>query len=1045
MDEQQQIVSPIVEILLRKLQSLHKQKVPLGRWGVDNIELEKLETILSSFRAVLLDAEKQQLHNDDVRGWLKKLKDACYDAEDALDELEIEALHNRQLKMDQSRSFARKVCDFISCSSKSFASLRFTIDSSKQIKEIRERLGGIEDDLSKFGFKDRVHHHQDINGNVPKEREIITHSSPVVASDVFERDEVKENIINILLMQKDNDLSSVGGRYGPFGLIDNLDDSVIYIPGPSGNGKTTLAKLVYNDKRIDETFDIKMWVCCRQKYFEKEIIIDMIYSVTGRIENTMEIGQLQQVLQDILKGKKYLLVLDEFDLDWDLLELKSLLPVGAKESKIIAIESYDYFQNDYPLNWLSKESSLSLFMRHAFKEGKEKNPRLREIGKEIAIKCAGRPLLLKILGSILYFSTDEDDWKYVRDNIKQLGVETEGTGKKTEKESISILKLGYDLLPSHLKQCFVCCSVFPFDHGFNNITLIQFWMAHGLLQSDDGNEEPESIGMRYINELRCRCLFQDFEQTFDFITFKMHYLVHLLAQDIAENENLIMDSGKQYNRHISVEYAYKLKKTFFGSKMTRSILYFEMISLSQSFIGSCISTYPNLRVLDFRNSDMEVLPESIGNLKHLRYLNLTKNIKIKRLPKSIFKLRILETLLLGGCKELEELPGDIRHLVNLRMLVFSSKQMHLPENGIGCLTSLRRLGIGSCYNLEYLFEDIGRLKALRTLIIGDCPKLVSLPPGVKDLSSLENLMLSDCENSSKCNLKMEMELQNIKPHLRMLCIDGLPEFNEFPQWLLQCSANTLQWLAIKNCPNLEGLPSEPLQILKSLEVLEISNCPKFSSFPEDMQSLTAMRELKVRGCPDLSKRCNRVTGEDWPKINHIPRIELDGKDDRDSKLGKDIMRLESFIRLLVPLGQVNVRVASSGEVYAFITIFFSDWTELLFIKSYNSLVCTTCPRQVVLANRKRWSGSMAQYNLISSCLRKVQPIFIGIHNLPWIGELLDKYWYSTWEDVNDDLQNIIFRQLLEKSDEIKDDRFTIESCKKLLARRGDSVIEKRYG
>ncbi|KAK0597325.1 hypothetical protein LWI29_024061 [Acer saccharum] len=867
MDEQ--LVFPIVEILLHKLQSLRKQNVPLGQEGANNIELERLETILSSFRAVLLDAEKQQLHNNDVRGWLKKLKDACYDAEDALDELEIEALHNRQLKMEleiealhnrqlkmnQSRSITRKVCDFISCSSKSFASLRFTIDSSKQIKEIRERLGGIEVDLSKFGFKDRVHHHQDINGNVPKEREIITHSSSVVASDVFERDGDIENIIKELMQNDD-----------------------VQFTGPGGIGKTTVAKLVYNDKRIYETFDIKMWVSCRQHYFEleKEIIIDMIYSVTGRIENTMEIGQLQQVLQDILKGKKYLLVLDEFDLDRGLGKLKSLLSVGAKESKIIAIGPSKRVlqtglfieEKTYGLNWLSKGSSLSLFMRYAFKEGKEENPRLREIGEEIATKCAGRPLLLKILGSILYFSTDEDDWKYVRDNIKQLGV-------KTERGSISVLKLGYDLLPSHLKQCFVCCSVFPRDHGLNNITLIQFWMAHGLLQSDDGNEEPESIGMRYINELRCRCLFQDFEQNFDFITFKMHYLVHLLATEIAKNENLIMDSGKQYYRHISVVSFDEMIKTFSGSKMTRSILFFNMISPSRLLVQSCPILFPNLRVLDFRYSDTSVLPESIGNLKRLRYFNLTKNIKIRRLPKSLFKLGSLETLLLGGCKELEELPTDIGNLVNLRILVFSSKQRRLTENGIGCLTSLRRLGIGSCYNLEYLFEDIGRLKALRTLIIGDCPKLVSLPPGVKDLSSLENLMLFDCEKSSKCNLKMEMELESINPHLRMLCIDGLPEFNELPQWLLQCSANSLQWLAIKNCPNFKGLPAEPPQILKSLEVLEIWNCPKFSSFSEDMHGLTAMiRELKVQDCPDLSKRCERDTGEDGPKINHIPKTKL---------------------------------------------------------------------------------------------------------------------------------------------------------------------------
>ncbi|TXG68350.1 hypothetical protein EZV62_003285 [Acer yangbiense] len=87
---------------------------------------------------------------------------------------------------------------------------------------------------------------------------------------------------------------------------------------------------------------------------------------------------------------------------------------------------------------------------------------------------------------------------------------------------------------------------------------------------------------------------------------------------------------------------------------------------------------------------------------------------------------------------------------------------------------------------------------------------------------------------------------------------------------------------------------------------------------------------------------------------------------------------------------------------------------------------------------------MAQYNLISSCLRNVQPICNGIHNLPWIGELVDKYQYLTRKDVDAGLQKIIFEQLREKSDEIKDDRFSIKSCKKLLAHIGDNVLEKRY-
>ncbi|KAL5757381.1 hypothetical protein ACOSP7_019992 [Xanthoceras sorbifolium] len=129
------------------------------------------------------------------------------------------------------------------------------------------------------------------------------------------------------------------------------------------------------------------------------------------------------------------------------------------------------------------------------------------------------------------------------------------------------------------------------------------------------------------------------------------------------------------------------------------------------------------------------------------------------------------------------------------------------------------------------------------------------------------------------------------------------------------------------------------------------------------------------------------------------------------------------------------------EIYAFTILLFSDWTKLCLTNRSDG--CCHC--QANLSRHKRWSESIAQHNLISSCLQNVQPIWSGIQNLPWIGELLEKYGqYLTWKDVNVDLQNIIFRQLLEKSNEIKD-CFSIESCKKLLAHRGDNVLKNRYG
>ncbi|XWS65020.1 hypothetical protein CRYUN_Cryun05aG0054800 [Craigia yunnanensis] len=364
--------------------------------------------------------------------WLQKLKDACYDAEDVLDEFEIEALRRQVLKQ---RSLGSKVSNFFS-SSKPIA-FRFTM--AHKIKKVTERFGEIAALKNYFHLTER---HDGTSHVVHLDRE--THSF-VRAADIIGRDEDKQKLIKILMRSS----------------TDGEDISVLPIVGIGGLGKTALAKLVFNDECVDRHFELKMW----------------------------------KALRDCLDGKKYLLILDDLwnedNMKWD--ELKQLLMGEGRGSKIVVttrVNQIAEMMGTIPTHYLQglpEKESLSSFLQFAFKKGEmNQYPHLVKIGEEITKKCNGIPLVLKTLGSLLVSKTSEHDWKLLRDGEMWALVEK-------EKSIFPALKLSYDELPPHLKQCFALFSLYPKDYEFSEVELIQFWMTYGLLQPSNGNKDLEDL------------------------------------------------------------------------------------------------------------------------------------------------------------------------------------------------------------------------------------------------------------------------------------------------------------------------------------------------------------------------------------------------------------------------------------------------------------------------------------------------------------------------------------------------------------------------
>ncbi|CAJ2671512.1 unnamed protein product [Trifolium pratense] len=856
----------VADSLLGKLASYAYEEASRA-YGVYK-DLQAFKDTLLIVRGLLLDAEDKKNQQHAVREWLRQIQSICSDAEDVLDGFELQ--DKRKQVVEASGSTSMKVRHFFSSSNP----LTFRFKMVQQIKDIRDRLDKVASNGTKFGLTTI-----NVNPGLPVQRRQMTYPD-VDASSVIGRESDREEIIKLLMQ--------------PHPQGDGVGDKrlcVIPIVGIGGLGKTTLAKLVFNDKKVDQLFQLKMWVCVSNDFDIKQIIINIINSISDSMLasasaptlnfsqhqeniNNLDMVQLVSRLRSKLSGQKFLLVLDDIWNDdrakW--IELKDLIKVGTVGSKIMvttrskSIASMMGTIPSYVLHGLSMDNSLSLFVKSAFEEGEEENfPNLVEIAKEIVKKCLGVPLAVKTLGSSLYSKFDLTKWEFVRDseiwNLEQ-----------KQDDILPALKLSYDQMPSYLRHCFAYFSLFPKGFSFGMNSMVKIWIALGLVESRNGSENLENIAREYIDEFHSRSFLLDFKDEGQLFVYKVHDLVHDLALYVAKDECVLVQSHTRnipnQVRHVSIVEKDSLDlDLILKSKQVRTILFpIRGMGLdSASLLDTWVSRYKFLRLLDLSDSSMDTIPDSIAKLEHLRTLDLSNNSKIKRLPHSICKLQNLQVLLLSGCTELETLPKGLGQLVSLRKLSITTKQSVLSQNEFASLKYLQSLDFYRCDNLKFLFDEAHQPTFLETLIVDSCGSLESLP--LYCFPKLQTLFLKDCKKLD-LSLNNENPIQKLK--MKHLYLREFPGHLTLPRWIVG-AADTLETLEINDFPNLKMLP-ECLTTMTHLKRLFVRFCPQLLTLPNDIKRLTALEGLRIFNCPELCQKCQPQIGEYWPMIAHIKHI-----------------------------------------------------------------------------------------------------------------------------------------------------------------------------
>ncbi|PHT75124.1 hypothetical protein T459_18646 [Capsicum annuum] len=433
-------------------------------------------------------------------------------------------------------------------------------------------------------------------------------------------------------------------------LVEDLTRSysgepkVIPIVGIGGIGKTTLANEVYNDACIRSHFDVCAWATVSQQHNVKEILLSLLRSTKAGTINMNDEAELANMLQKSLKGKRYIIVLDDM---W--------------KSKAWGAVRLCFLSEN-------KGSGILLTTRNTEVAHYAALPsEFETIGKQIADNCHGLPLTIAVVAGLLKSKMAIEDWGNVANDVN------------------SFVTNDPD------KQCSLK-------------KLMRSWMAEGFLKLEN---DLEGEAEKCLQELVDRCLVLVCKKSLDgtkIRSCKVHDLIYDLCMREIQRENMfimndiVLDYSDSKRRYLSMQKIQPFKRVT-GDKIdycpyglyralltpvhrqlgdhdnnailkrTRSIFSFHLedsifpLDLKSEFIH-----FKLLKVLELRHREIDNFPLQILILIWLRYLSLQCIVNLY-VPPEICRLWNLQTFIVQGpIRSVITLPEEIWGLMQLRHL-----------------------------------------------------------------------------------------------------------------------------------------------------------------------------------------------------------------------------------------------------------------------------------------------------------------------------------------------------------------------------------------
>ena len=189
-----------------------------------------------------------------------------------LDEVNYENLRQEVKYRGQVKK--RKVCFFFSFSC--FSTIVFRSRLASKIRDINTNLDRINGKANELGLVVKYQ----IEAALPAADGATTsrQADSILVPNVVGRASDESKIVDMMLSPSDKVIS------------------VVPITGMGGLGKTTLAKSVYNNPRIDEHFGKKIWICLAKEIELMELFKFVLESLTRK---KVEVDGRDAIVQEI--------------------------------------------------------------------------------------------------------------------------------------------------------------------------------------------------------------------------------------------------------------------------------------------------------------------------------------------------------------------------------------------------------------------------------------------------------------------------------------------------------------------------------------------------------------------------------------------------------------------------------------------------------------------------------------------------------------------------------------------------------------------------